>query len=282
MAPHWISFGRCSQRERAQLVVVDLLAVLAHAVRDDLVELAREVDRAAVREVAAVVEVHGEDGVARTRARRGRPPRWPASPSAAARWRGRRRTAAWRARSRAFSTSSTHVAAAVVAPAGIALGVLVGAAPSRAPRARPRRRSSPTRSARCRSPGGAPRAQQSAMLGIGLGERAASRSRVEAVDRSSRRAARGGRPRTASRARPRRSSRRVSGSSAVAGQRQHVRVVVLARERRRSRRRAPAPRARAGSGSRCTMTPRPVPQITMPRGASPLETARAAGAAKSG
>ena len=47
-----------------------------------------------------MVEVHGEDRVARRRARRGRRTRWPASRSAAARSRGRRRTAAWRARSR--------------------------------------------------------------------------------------------------------------------------------------------------------------------------------------
>ena len=47
-----------------ELVVVDPLVVLAHAVRDDRVELAGEVERMAVRQMAAVREVHAEHRVA--------------------------------------------------------------------------------------------------------------------------------------------------------------------------------------------------------------------------
>ncbi len=60
-----ISFGLCSSARRVELVVVDPLVVLADAVGDDRVELAGEVQRMAVGEVAAVREVHPEDGVAR-------------------------------------------------------------------------------------------------------------------------------------------------------------------------------------------------------------------------
>ena len=52
-------------RQPLELVVVDPLVVLAHAVGHDRVELAGEVERVAVREVAAVREVHAEHGVAR-------------------------------------------------------------------------------------------------------------------------------------------------------------------------------------------------------------------------
>ena len=51
-------------REPLELLVVDPLVLSAHAVRDDRVELAGEVQRVAVREVAAVREVHAEDRVA--------------------------------------------------------------------------------------------------------------------------------------------------------------------------------------------------------------------------
>jgi len=51
-------------REFADDVEVDALVVPAHAVVDDVVELAREVHRAAVGQVAAVVEIHGKYGVA--------------------------------------------------------------------------------------------------------------------------------------------------------------------------------------------------------------------------
>jgi hypothetical protein len=54
--------GACLGR---QLVVVEPLVVFAHAVRHDVEVLAREVQRVAVREVAAVGEVHAEDRVAR-------------------------------------------------------------------------------------------------------------------------------------------------------------------------------------------------------------------------
>ena len=51
--------------EALQLVVVDALVVLTDAVRNDRVELAREIQRMAVREVAAVRQVHAEHRVAR-------------------------------------------------------------------------------------------------------------------------------------------------------------------------------------------------------------------------
>ena len=85
--------------EAVQFVVVDAFVVLPHAVRDDRVELAREVQRVPVREVAAVRQVHAEHGVARLAAASGTPPCSPARRSAAARWHVRRRTAPWRARS---------------------------------------------------------------------------------------------------------------------------------------------------------------------------------------
>ena len=52
-------------REALELVVVDPLIVFADAVRHDGVELAGEVERVAVSEVAAVRQVHAKDGVAR-------------------------------------------------------------------------------------------------------------------------------------------------------------------------------------------------------------------------
>ena len=48
-----------------ELLVIDPLVVFSDAVRDDLVELAGEVERVAVREVAAVSEVHAEQRVSR-------------------------------------------------------------------------------------------------------------------------------------------------------------------------------------------------------------------------
>jgi hypothetical protein len=51
-----IIFGRCSLASR--------VIVAPDAIRDDLVQLAREVQRMAVRQVAAVREVHPEDRVA--------------------------------------------------------------------------------------------------------------------------------------------------------------------------------------------------------------------------
>ena len=51
--------------EARQLVVIDALIVLADAVRNDRVELAREIQRMAVREVSAVRQVHPQHRVAR-------------------------------------------------------------------------------------------------------------------------------------------------------------------------------------------------------------------------
>ena len=59
-----ISFGLCSRASARELVVVDALVFLAHAVGHDVEVLAREVQRVAVREVAAVGEVHAQDRVA--------------------------------------------------------------------------------------------------------------------------------------------------------------------------------------------------------------------------
>ncbi len=55
--------------EPRELVVVDALVLFAHAVGHDGVELAREIQRVAVREMAAVREVHAEHGVARLQQR---------------------------------------------------------------------------------------------------------------------------------------------------------------------------------------------------------------------
>ena len=111
-------------REVAQLVEVDLLPVPAHAVGHDLVELAREVDGAAVGQVAAVVEVHREDRVARAqerlvdrRVRLGARVRLHVRVVCAEELLG--------ALDREGLHLVDHLAAAVVAPAGVALGVLV-------------------------------------------------------------------------------------------------------------------------------------------------------------
>ena len=57
--------GLASTRGCAQRVVVEQRVLLAHAVRVDLVQAAGDVELHAVREVAAVVELHAEDAVAR-------------------------------------------------------------------------------------------------------------------------------------------------------------------------------------------------------------------------
>ena len=96
------------------------------AVGDEVVERAAEVDRRAVGEVAALVEAHAHAPCRPARAAPGTRPCWRWRPSAAARWRARRRTARM-ARSRARSSaSSIDLVAAVVALARVALGVLVG------------------------------------------------------------------------------------------------------------------------------------------------------------
>ena len=62
--------GPVLQGLRAHMVVVDRLGALDDPVGDRLEPLAREVHRRTVREVSAVLEVHGEDGVARLEQRR--------------------------------------------------------------------------------------------------------------------------------------------------------------------------------------------------------------------
>ena len=56
--------GLVLQREAAHLVVVDALVLLADAVGHDVEVLARHVDGRAVRQMAAVGEVHAQNGVA--------------------------------------------------------------------------------------------------------------------------------------------------------------------------------------------------------------------------
>ena len=62
-APATIIFGLCSWASRSTCVVVDHLVSRIQAVGHRLVQLAAEVDRRAVRQVAAVREPHAEDGV---------------------------------------------------------------------------------------------------------------------------------------------------------------------------------------------------------------------------
>ena len=57
--------GLFPARDFGELVVVDDLGVLAHAVGGDAIELAGEVELVAVREMAAVSEIEAENGVAR-------------------------------------------------------------------------------------------------------------------------------------------------------------------------------------------------------------------------
>ena len=110
--------------EPIELVVVDPLVVLRHAVRHDRVELAGEVQRMAVREMAAVREVHAEDGVARLEQR---------EVDGHVRLRARVRLHVrvlgaeqrLRARDGRALDDVDVLAAAVVAPARIAFGVLV-------------------------------------------------------------------------------------------------------------------------------------------------------------
>ena len=83
---------------RLQLVVVDRLGVAPHLIANDAIELAGKVELVAVRQMPAMRQVEAQDRVARRSAASCRPPRWPASRSAAARSRAPRRTAAWRGR----------------------------------------------------------------------------------------------------------------------------------------------------------------------------------------
>ena len=112
-------------RQPLELLVVDPLVVFADAVGDDGVELAGEVQRMAVREVAAVREVHARGPCRPASAARSTRPCWPARRSAAARWRAPRRTAASRARSpatRPRRRTRTRRSSA----SRVAFGVLVG------------------------------------------------------------------------------------------------------------------------------------------------------------
>jgi hypothetical protein len=61
---HHDHLRRVLMRAAFELVVVDALVVLANAVGDDRVQLAGEVQRVAVREVAAMGQIHAEDRVA--------------------------------------------------------------------------------------------------------------------------------------------------------------------------------------------------------------------------
>ena len=110
--------------ELLELVVVDPLIVFADAVRHDRVELARKIQRVAVRQVAAVREVHAEHGVARLQQRQ-----VDAHVGLRARMRlhvdviGAEQRLGARDRQRLGHVD--EFAAAVIALAGIALGVLV-------------------------------------------------------------------------------------------------------------------------------------------------------------
>ena len=124
-------------REFSDLVVVDPFVGLTHAVADDLVPFAGEVEGHAVGEMAAVGEVHREDGVAvlqggevDSHVRLGPRVRLHVGRKFAPRpWRER----GWRRGGEQFQQAFDgepfgdidELAAAVVALAGIALGVFV-------------------------------------------------------------------------------------------------------------------------------------------------------------
>ena len=59
-----IILGLCSVGEARHLVVIDPLVFAAHAVGHDLVGLAGKIERMPVRQVAAVRQIHSQDGVA--------------------------------------------------------------------------------------------------------------------------------------------------------------------------------------------------------------------------
>ena len=134
-------------RQRAHLVHVDQVGLAVDVVRDEVVVLAGEVDRRAVGQVAALVEPEAEHGVAalQQRVEDGHV--------------GLRAGVGLdvgvlgaeqllRAIAREVLRHVDDLAAAVVAPPGIALGVLARSGPIPSPGARPGSGSSPTRSAR--------------------------------------------------------------------------------------------------------------------------------------
>ena len=71
--------------QRGDLVEVDAVRVGPHAVADEVVELARDVQLHAVRQVSAVGQIEAQHGVARLQASRNRRPCWPGRRSAAGR-----------------------------------------------------------------------------------------------------------------------------------------------------------------------------------------------------
>ena len=111
-------------REREHVVVVDDVALTRDAVVDDVVEPAREVDLEAVRQVTAVRELEREDRVARFQAGE-------VDGHVRLRTRVRLHVRVLRAEELLRAVDGQlldlvdHLAAAVVAPAGIPLGVLV-------------------------------------------------------------------------------------------------------------------------------------------------------------
>ena len=166
-----ISFGRSARASASSSLVVEQPVLAAHAVLHRAEPFARQVGRGAVGQVAAGGQAHAEDGVARLQQRQ------------------EHRLVGLRAGVRLHVGEAAveqllgavdgqllgHVdvlAAAVVAPAGIALGVFVGQHRALRLQHRARRRCSPRRSARCRPAGGASsRADGGGQLGIGFGQR---------------------------------------------------------------------------------------------------------------
>ena len=133
--------------DAGDLVHVDQAALAVDLVGHHLVQAPGDVQAHAVGEVAPVGQREPHDRVSRARAGRGRRPRWPASPSAAGRWRARRRTGPSRGRSRAARrrrpTRSRRSSAGRDSPRRTC-----SSAPSPGTRARPAARSSPRRSSR--------------------------------------------------------------------------------------------------------------------------------------
>ncbi len=120
-----ISLGLLALGDLLQVVVVDGLGFLGHAVRNDLVGLAGKVQRMTVREVSAMRQVQSENGVARLNDRG-------VSSHVGGRTRVRLHVGVLGAEELlgAIARQVLHhvgeLASAVIALAGIALGVLVG------------------------------------------------------------------------------------------------------------------------------------------------------------
>ncbi len=93
--------------EPTHLRHVHLGGLGVHAVRDDVVQPAREVDLHAVGQVAALVQGEAEDRVARAGRARAAPRRWPSRRSAAGRWRTRAPNSALARSMARFSATST-------------------------------------------------------------------------------------------------------------------------------------------------------------------------------